>query len=123
MKHQSTVSQREKVVVSNFVPVARTSEIPIGKMKTVKFLDIEILIANVNGTYHAIGNKCTHANGDLSQGVLEGNTVTCPKHSSKFDVTNGTVVAPPKIGFFRPKIHDEPSYSVKVEGENVLIRV
>ena len=99
------------------------TEIPIGKTKMVKFLDREILIANVNRTYYAIGNKCTHANGDLSQGTLEGNVVTCPKHNSKFDVATGKVVAPPKVGFFHPKIHDEPSYSLKVEGENVLIKV
>jgi len=67
---------------SNFVRVAGKAEIPIGKMKMVKFLDREILIANVNGNYYAIGNKCTHANGDLSQGILEGNVVTCPKHNS-----------------------------------------
>jgi nitrite reductase/ring-hydroxylating ferredoxin subunit len=108
---------------SDFVRVAGKAEIPIGKMKMVKFLDREILIANVNGTYYAIGNKCTHANGDLSQGILEGNVVTCPKHNSKFDVTTGNVVAPPKVGFFHPKIHDEPSYAVKVEGENVMIKV
>ena len=77
MKCQTTVSQREKFVESNFVPVARISEIPVGKMKMVKFLDREILIANVNGNYYAIGNKCTHAGGDLSQSTLEGNVVTC----------------------------------------------
>jgi nitrite reductase/ring-hydroxylating ferredoxin subunit len=108
---------------SNFVPVATKAEIPPGKMRMVKFLDRELLIANVNGNYYAIGNKCTHAGGDLSQGILEGNVVTCPKHNSKFDVTTGKVVAPPKVGFFHPKIHDEPSYSVKVEDESVLIKV
>jgi len=108
---------------SDFVKVAGKAEIPIGKMKKVQLLDKEILIANVNGNYYAIGNKCTHAGGDLSQGILEGNVVTCPKHNSKFDVTTGKVVAPPKVGFFHPKIHDEPSYSVKVEDESVLIKV
>jgi nitrite reductase/ring-hydroxylating ferredoxin subunit len=108
---------------SDFVRVAGKEEIPIGKMKMVKFLDREILIANVNGNYYAIGNKCTHAGGDLSQGTLEDNVVTCPKHNSKFDVTTGKVVAPPKVGFFHPKIHDEQSYTVKVEGESVLIKV
>ena len=84
-------------------------------MKRVKFLDREILIANVNGNYYAIGNKCTHTGGDISQGILEGNVVICPKHNSKFGVTSGKVVAPPKVGFFHPKIHDAPSYVVKVK--------
>jgi nitrite reductase/ring-hydroxylating ferredoxin subunit len=27
--------------------------------------------------------------GKLSQGVLEGNIITCPRHGSQFDVRNG----------------------------------
>jgi len=108
---------------SDYVRVAGTSEIPTGRMKMVKFLDREILIANVNGNYYAIDNKCTHQNGDLSQGVLEGNVVTCPKHKSQFDVTTGKVVSLPKVGFFHPKIHDAPSYLVKVENDNILINI
>jgi 3-phenylpropionate/trans-cinnamate dioxygenase ferredoxin subunit len=50
-----------------------------------------MLIANVNENYYTIGNRCTHADGILSQGVLEGNVVTCPKHHAKFDVTTSYV--------------------------------
>jgi 3-phenylpropionate/trans-cinnamate dioxygenase ferredoxin subunit len=108
---------------SGYVNVAGKSEIPIGKMKMVKLEDKEILIANVNGNYYAIANRCTHAKGDLSQGSLQGNIVTCPKHGSKFDVTTGKVISPPKVGLFHPKIKDEPSYQVKVENENILIKL
>ena len=92
-------------------------------MKIIKLEEKEILIANVDGNYYAIGNRCTHAGGDLSRGTLEGNIVTCPKHGSKFDVTTGKVVSGPKILFLRPKIKDEPSYEVKVEGKDVLLKI
>jgi 3-phenylpropionate/trans-cinnamate dioxygenase ferredoxin subunit len=105
-----------------FVKVGETSEIPAGKMKMIKVEDKEFLIANVNGNYYAIANRCTHAGGDLSKGSLEGNIVTCPKHGSKFDVTTGKVVSGPKILFLHPKISDEPSYEVKVEGKEVLLK-
>jgi 3-phenylpropionate/trans-cinnamate dioxygenase ferredoxin subunit len=102
--------------------IAEKSEIPIGKMKKVVSQDKEILIANVNGNFYAIVNKCTHSGGDLSQGTLEGNLVTCPKHKAKFDVTTGKVISPPKMGLFHPKIQDEQSYTLKIENNDILIK-
>jgi 3-phenylpropionate/trans-cinnamate dioxygenase ferredoxin component len=106
---------------STLAKVAETSEIPLGQMKAVKLAEKEVLIANVNNVYYAIGNICTHKRGDLSKGMLEGNTLTCPKHRAKFDVTTGKVVSGPKIPFIHPKIEDEPAYVVKVEGKDILI--
>ena len=60
-----------------------------GQMKAVKFGAEEVLLANVNGVYYAIGNVCTHEGGNLSKGTLQGNIVTCPKHKAQFDVTTG----------------------------------
>ena len=108
---------------SGYVRVAGKAEILVGKMKAVKLEGKEILIANVNGNYYAINDRCTHAGGDLSKGVLEGNIVTCPRHHAKYDVTTGKVVEHPKIMLFHPKAHDEPTYLVKVENEDIMIKV
>ena len=107
----------------SFVKVSETSEIPVGKMKIVKVGEKEVLIANVDGDFYAIGNSCTHAGGDLSKGSLEGKIVTCPRHVAKFDVTTGKVVSGPKVLFLHPKIKDEPSYEVKIEGNEVFLKV
>jgi nitrite reductase/ring-hydroxylating ferredoxin subunit len=108
---------------SGYVRVADKSEIPIGKTKKVVVQGKEILVANVNGSFYAIGNVCTHSGGDLSQGALDGNIITCPKHKSKFDVTTGKVVSPPKMGLFHPKIQNELSYVVKIENDDILIKI
>ncbi len=104
-----------------FVKVAETSEIPIGHMKAVKLEGKEILIANVDGSYHAIGSRCTHAGADLSKGSLDGNIITCPKHKAKFDVITGKVVFRPKYWRWELKLDDEPAYEVKVEGTSILV--
>jgi nitrite reductase/ring-hydroxylating ferredoxin subunit len=83
----------------------------------------EILMANVNGTYYAIGSVCTHERGDLSQSTLEGNIVTRPKHKSRFDVTTGKVVSRPKMGMVHPKIMDELAYVVKTENTDIIIKL
>jgi 3-phenylpropionate/trans-cinnamate dioxygenase ferredoxin subunit len=106
-----------------FVKVAEISEIPIGNLKMVKLEGKEILITNIDGKYYAVGNRCTHAGGDLSKGSLNGNIITCPRHGSKFDLTTGKVVSGPKILFLRPKIKDNDFYEVKVDGKEILLKI
>ena len=56
-----------------------------------------------------------HMGGPLAEGKLEGFEVECPWHGSKFDVRTGKVVRPPAM-------REEPTYKVKVEDNNVLIK-
>ncbi len=49
----------------------------------------QVLLANINGKFYAIGNLCTHVGGPLDRGKLEGHEVQCPLHGSRFDVTTG----------------------------------
>lgn len=101
--------------MEEFVKVAETTEVPLGSMKRVTVDGEEILVANVEGKYYAIGSKCTHRGGDLSKGVLSGNVVKCPRHGARFDVASGGVVG-------GPAKKSEPSFEVKVEGKNLLLR-
>ena len=91
-------------------------------MKAIRLEGKEILIANINGSYYAMSNRCTHAGGDLSKGRLDGTTLTCPKHGGKFDITTGKVVSGPKILFMHPKINGETSYELKVEGKDIMLK-
>lgn len=52
----------------------------------------EILVARVGDNYYSVDNRCPHMGGNLSKGNLEGTIVTCPKHHSQFDLTDGHVV-------------------------------
>ncbi len=108
---------------TGFVKVGELSDVPVGKMKMFKVGEKEYLVANVNGNYYAMGNRCTHANADLSKGSLDGNVVTCPRHKSKFDVTTGEVISGPKMPLFHPKIKDAQSFEVKVEGNALFLNV
>lgn len=107
---------------TGFTKIATTKEVPLGQMKKIPFDGTDILIANINGNYYAIEDKCPHMKGDLSGGTLEGNTVTCPNHHAKFDVTTGKAVGNPKMGLFHPKVNDATTYQVKVENQDILIK-
>ena len=106
-----------------FVKVADTSALPAGKMMVVTAGDKEILLANVDGAYYAITNKCTHLGGSLVKGNLNGSVVTCPRHGAQFDVKTGQAVSEAKIAFVKMKVRNEVRYEVKVDGTNILIAI
>jgi 3-phenylpropionate/trans-cinnamate dioxygenase ferredoxin component len=98
----------------DFVRVADIKDIQPSTMKAVEVAGEKICVANVEGKYYAIGNVCTHVGGPLAEGTLEGYEIECPWHGSKFDVRSGEPTRPPAK---RP----EPTYEIKVEGNNLLI--
>ena len=55
----------------------------------------DVAVFNVAGSFCATQEKCTHKQGPLSKGKLEGSTVTCPWHGSQFNVCTGAVVTGP----------------------------
>jgi nitrite reductase/ring-hydroxylating ferredoxin subunit len=95
------------------VKVAKTFDVSEGKMKHVEVDGIELLIANVEGKFYAVGDRCPHLNAKLSEGTLNKTIVTCPRHLSTFDVTTGRVISGTRSSL--------PSYDVKVEGNDLLV--
>jgi nitrite reductase (NADH) small subunit len=100
----------------DFLRVATTEEIQPGQAKLVEVNGKEIAIFNVNGSYHAIDNTCTHVGGPLCEGEIEGTEVTCPWHGAVFDVTSGQVLGPPAP-------ESVASYNVRVEGSDIEVEV
>ena len=88
----------------------RTADLAEGQTLTLAVGDQSILVSNVDGAFYATDEACTHAQGPLSAGPLEGKIVTCVLHGSCFDVTNGAVTCGPAT---------EPlkTYDVAIEGE------
>ena len=115
-------NNRVVILISEFVRVAVVSDIEVGKMKKVTIGDTAVLVANVSGKFYAVDCLCTHFGGDLSEGILESNIITCPVHKARFDITNGKVVSPPTETLGRPDIENLATYFVKIENEDILIR-
>lgn len=78
--------------MNDFVEVAKSDELADGTMKRVSVRGQEILVARVGDRYYSADNRCPHMGGNLSQGTLEGTILTCPRHHSQFDLTDGHVV-------------------------------
>lgn len=88
----------------------RVGEIPSGSARVVEVDGEAVAVFHVEGTYYATQDSCTHTQGPLSEGEVEGTTVTCFLHGSRFDVTTGQVLAGPAKEPLR-------LYKVVVDGE------
>jgi 3-phenylpropionate/trans-cinnamate dioxygenase ferredoxin component len=75
-----------------------------------------IAVFNVGTTLLAIDAGCTHVNGPLETGRVEGTIVTCPWHGSRFDLRSGAVRQGPAA---RPV----KTYPVRVENGKLAIEI
>ena len=75
----------------------RIGDISIGEIARTVVEGKPVAVYNVDGKLFATQDNCTHAEGPLSEGDLDGNIVTCPWHASCFDVTNGAVECGPAV--------------------------
>lgn len=95
----------------------KTSEVPPGTVKKVVVGGKDVMIANLDGTYTALDDTCTHAGASLSEGSLDGSRVVCGWHGAEFDCSTG------KLSKFPVTIRDLQKYDVTVESGNVFVEV
>ncbi len=102
--------------MGTFHVVAEMKDLTPGSCKGVEVSGQQIALFNIGGTFYAIGNACTHRGGSLSEGTLEGTTITCPLHGATFEVKTGKNLTPPAPG-------EVPSYTVRIEGTQVQVEI
>ncbi len=129
-RRERAIKYKEVGQISNLVEVAKASELKDGAMKEVLARGREILLAEVADKYYAGDNRCPHMGGKLSRGKLEGTVVTCPRHGSQFDLTDGRVVRWLKgsglvsmIGKALKSPRPLATYNVKVEDDRIWIEI
>ena len=115
--------------MGTYVIAASVSDFEGIQKKKITVQGHEIMLAKVGGNYYAIDNTCSHMQGDLSAGTLEGTIVTCPRHGSQFDITDGHNVRwlGPGIvnAMLKPLSSPKPvqAYKVKVQDNDILVEV
>ncbi len=116
--------------MANLIEAGKTSEFQDGTMKKLQVQGQEILLVRAGDKYYAVSNRCPHMGGDLSGGKLEGTIVTCPRHASQFDLTDGKVVRWMKgSGLFSAvgKALKSPrplkTYQTAIKGDAILVEI
>lgn len=99
-----------------YVEITPASELPSGERLFVEVADKPVVIFNIAGQFFAIGDVCTHDDGPLGDGTLEGYNIVCPRHGAEFDVRTGKVLE-------LPAVVDIPAYPVQVRDGNIFLGV
>jgi 3-phenylpropionate/trans-cinnamate dioxygenase ferredoxin subunit len=103
-------------MTKQYVKVGRENEIPEGEVRVFEVEGTGVAIAKVDGKLFAIEDVCTHDDGPLGEGLLEGCEIECPRHGARFDVRTGAATRMPAAA-------PVAVFAVKVENGEVLIEV
>lgn len=90
-----------------FVAVASLADLANGERLFVEIDEFVIVLFNIAGQVFAIADVCSHDDGPLGDGELDGYDIRCPRHGASFDVRSGKVTS-------LPAIVPIPAYPVRV---------
>jgi 3-phenylpropionate/trans-cinnamate dioxygenase ferredoxin subunit len=108
--------------LAEFERVCSVADVPSGEKRFFKIKKKEIAIVNVEGSFYAIQNQCTHEQGDLSSGTLSDYVLKCPEHGAEFDVRSGRVLLGPDESD-PSSIEPATRYETSVRGDEVFVRL
>lgn len=100
--------------MAEWVRVATLEECPPGSLRPVMVGSDPVVLANVDGTVHAVRDRCTHEEFPLSDGDLEGNILVCPYHGARYDVCSGAARG-------LPAVKPVKSYPVEIREDGIYI--
>jgi 3-phenylpropionate/trans-cinnamate dioxygenase ferredoxin subunit len=100
--------------MGRFVKVATKDELGPGEKKLVNVDGQAVALFNLDGTYYAIQDVCTHDGGPLAEGDVFGEEIECPRHGARFNICTGAVTR-------MPACEPVETYPVEVEGDDILI--
>ncbi len=91
-----------------------------GKLR-VEHENFALLLTYFEGKVFAMNDKCPHLGTSLVKGTFVDGIVTCKAHHTMINVKNGEIVGKPTILFMKFPVKNAKTYSVKLEGDNVLV--
>jgi len=96
--------------------IANVHDLRDGEMKQISIEDKDILLVRIEGDFYALYPNCTHYGAPLADGALHGRRLICPWHHACFDACTGEHLEAPGIDAL-------PAYEVRVEGQDVFVRL
>lgn len=100
--------------VIEWLDIGHRNDIPLQGSRRINMGDTTVAVFRTasNGIF-ALEDKCPHAGGPLSEGIVHGDCVTCPLHNWVISLKNGAAQ-----GADEGKVR---RYKTKIEGERLLL--
>lgn len=98
-----------------FIAVLPETSLLDDKLTRVMYEGTPILLVRRGDRVFAMAETCSHFSGPLSEGKLEGDTVVCPNHFSRFALEDGRVLD-------GPAVHPQPCLEIRTRNGQIELR-
>lgn len=79
------------IETGEWIEAVSVADIPAGGLARAEINGVCLAFYNLEGSFHATGEYCTHAKASLVDGFLEGDVIECPLHQARFHILTGEV--------------------------------
>ncbi|MEO7069435.1 MAG: non-heme iron oxygenase ferredoxin subunit [Nostocoides sp.] len=105
----------EAAADTEFVRVCQLDDLSVGRPALAVIHEVRVAVVRTGEReVHAVNDTCTHGQVSLSEGEVDGYTLECWLHGSRFNLCTGEPTGPPAT-------QPVAVYPVRIEGEDVLI--
>jgi len=102
--------------MAEWIDVAPLGELAPGSRKIIKTPYCEIAVFNLDGSFFAIEDVCSHDGGELASGACDGDQIICPRHGARFCIRDGRALTPPAY-------EDIDTFPVRLQGDMVQVDI
>lgn len=97
-----------------FVPVCNLADVPLGEARSFTVATTPVAVVHTDEGIFAVLDECSHAAVPLSEGDVEGCTIECYMHGSRFDLRSGQPLDLPAVA-------PVPVFPVHLTDDQVLV--
>ena len=97
-----------------YIEIGLSEEVSEGERLFLEVDEKQLVVFRKNNQIYAIDDICSHDDGPLGEGELEGYKIVCPRHGARFDIRTGKAVS-------LPAVVDICSYPARIRGGKIEI--
>jgi 3-phenylpropionate/trans-cinnamate dioxygenase ferredoxin subunit len=99
-----------------YISVGTVDEVKEGQRIFIDIDEMKIVVFNISGNYYAIADVCSHDDGPVGEGNIDGYEIGCPRHGARFDIRTGKAIS-------LPAFVDIPAYPVRIVNGQIEIGI
>ncbi|MBS3955654.1 MAG: non-heme iron oxygenase ferredoxin subunit [Methylomicrobium sp.] len=101
--------------MSEWIDVVSQNALSEGEHVVVDVDGVDVAVFNLEGSFYAIEDVCSHDGAEIASGELQGDEIICPRHGARFCVKTGQVKS-------APAYEDIACFKVRIENQRVQVR-
>ena len=100
------------------IALCKVSDVEPGSSIRVDKDGHRLVVVRIGDDWYVLDDRCSHAEASLAEGEVwpDECEIECPKHGSAFSLKTGEALT-------LPATQPQATYTVRVDGDNVLVRV